>query len=143
MKEDKYKNLRRILEKLRQELGGKIYLGDIHEYLGNGPYQKIQKLKKNENKYKWIKRGRRPNKSNNLESKLEKIKKSILKESLNFKELEKEYFSLCDKYKEDLSRTDLNQGNTELRTFYEKIRAYERNYLDEKKIKFLPGRWKK
>jgi hypothetical protein len=143
MKSEKYQNLRRILEKLRKELNGEIYLQDINKYLGNGPYQKIHKLKKNENKYQWIKSGRKPKEKKNLESRLDKIKKEISEEDLNFEKLKSEYIKLCDKYREDLSRSDLNQGKKELRTLYEKIRFYERKELNNKKISFLPGRWKK
>lgn len=143
MKEEKYKNLRRILEKLKQELGGEIYLQDINEFLGSGPYQKIQRAKKIQGKYSWVKIGRRPKNSKSLESKTEKIRNNISEEELDYSKIKEEYFSLCEKYREDLSRTDLNQGRKEFRELYEKIRLYEINQLKNKKIDFLSGRGKK
>lgn len=135
-----YRNLGTILEKLKQELDGEVYLSDIQKYLGSGPYQKIQRLKKDQNKYEWIKKGR---KINNLE-KTPKKRYSKENETIeNYNTLKKEYSNLCDQYREDLSRTDLNQGRKELRSFYEKIRTYERNILNNKKIDFLQGRWNK
>lgn len=145
-----YKNLRRILEKLRQEIKQEfdrdLFLQDIDEYLCNGAYQKVHRMKKDENKYQWIKIGKRPAKKKSLdsslnESKTEKMRKEIdvKEEDLNF--LEKGYRELCNKYKMNLSRTDLNQGNKELRKFYETIRKYEIDFYGDKlKIDFLPGK---
>jgi hypothetical protein len=135
-----YNNLGLILEKLNEELGGEIYLSDIQKYLGSGPYQRVQRLKKGQDRYPWIKKGRKI-------SKLEKIpRKRYNKESKTIEDydsLKEEYFNLYDKYSADLSRTDLNQGKKELRSFYEKIRTYEKNKLNNKNIDFLQGRWKR
>lgn len=135
-----YRNLRRILEKLKQELDGEVYLSDIQKYLGSGPYQRIQRLKKGQDRYEWIKKGR---KVNNLEKTPRKRYAEENETTENYNSLKEDYSNLCDKYREDLSRTDLNQGRKELRSFYERIRTYEKTSLNNKNIDFLPGRWKK